>query len=238
MRDRFAKRFAALLVKPGHGWQVPRGRDRGRIVAQSGNTRKIEHRGADEALPVEATPEQKTQPGKAFASSAIYLLRTTQINTLTLSQMADQKANIMIGATFVVFSLSVTRLMGETITLAGLCLAATAFLSSLCAMIAVMPRVGAPPTPVKHPNLLFFGHFGKLDQQEWMDQLFDKLEQDDTVFETMMTDIYQNGKVLHERKYRFLAYGYRILLGGLCLTMLIFAWEYFVESGAAAAVAA
>ncbi|NBC88072.1 MAG: hypothetical protein GVX90_00985, partial [Alphaproteobacteria bacterium] len=43
-----------------------------------------------------------------WSENAFHLLRTTQINTLALSQMADQKANIMIGATFVVFSLSVT----------------------------------------------------------------------------------------------------------------------------------
>jgi hypothetical protein len=45
----------------------------------------------------------------------------------------------------------------------------------------------------------------------------------------MMHDIYGNGRVLHRRKYRFLSFGYRIFLGGLLLTMLVFVWEYNAE---------
>ncbi|MEQ8410629.1 MAG: DUF5706 domain-containing protein [Erythrobacter sp.] len=164
-----------------------------------------------------------------WSANAIHLLRTTQINTLTLSQMADQKANIMIGATFVVFSLSVTRLMGETITLATLCLAATAFLSSMCAVIAVMPTFGAPPKQDERFNPLFFGHFATIEEEQWQALLMKRFQCDASVYRTMMHDIYGNGRVLHRRKYRFLAYGYRIFLGGLLLTMLVFAWEYTSE---------
>ncbi|QIQ88295.1 MAG: hypothetical protein G9473_14215 [Erythrobacter sp.] len=148
--------------------------------------------------------------------------------------MADQKANIMIGATFVVFSLSVTRLMGETITFATLCLAATAFFSSLCAVIAVLPTVGVLPRRDEQQNLLFFGHFAVLDEEQWKSRLREELQDDGAVFDTMMHDIYQNGRVLHRRKYRFLAYGYRIFLGGLLLTMIVFAWEYSAEASALA----
>ncbi len=35
------------------------------------------------------------------------MIRTTEIMTLQLGQMADQKANILMGATFVVFTLAV-----------------------------------------------------------------------------------------------------------------------------------
>lgn len=164
-----------------------------------------------------------------WSENAIHLLRTTQINTLALSQMADQKANIMIGATFVVFSLSVTRLMGETITLATICLAATAFLSSLCAVIAVMPTFGAPSEDDARFNPLFFGHFATLKEEQWQDLLIDRFLKDETVYRTMMHDIYGNGRVLHRRKYRFLSFGYRIFLGGLLLTMLVFVWEYNAE---------
>ncbi|MEO0462334.1 MAG: hypothetical protein AAF127_04330 [Pseudomonadota bacterium] len=78
-------------------------------------------------------------PHKSFSSNAIYLARTAQINTLTLSQMADNKASILIGATFVVFSLAVTKLIGAELTWAILALAITAFVASLCAVFAVLP---------------------------------------------------------------------------------------------------
>ncbi|MEE4337452.1 Pycsar system effector family protein [Erythrobacter sp.] len=226
-----------LLVKYGTGWQSDAGCSSGAMHVNQANS--SEKTGGDEESCTESR-QSRSDPGsdhmlvapEQWPASAIHLLRTTQINTLTLSQMADQKANIMIGATFVVFSLSVTRLTGEAITLATLCLAATALLSSLCAVIAVLPTFGAPPRQDEQFNLLFFGHFASLDEEQWKARLMEELGRDSAVFETMMHDIYQNGRVLHRRKYRFLAYGYRIFLGGLLLTMLVFAWEYSSEASA------
>lgn len=164
---------------------------------------------------------------REFSAQAIHLVRTSQINTLTLSQMADQKASILIGATFVVFSLAVTRLLGQELSWSTLALAATAFLSSLCAVMAVVPSLGKPPKDPLAFNPLFFGHFASLETDEWTDQLIEKFETDEAVFRTMLKDIHQNGQVLYRRKYRFLGYAYRTFLGGLAITMAIYTFETF-----------
>ena len=49
------------------------------------------------AAPVESSPSP-------YLPHAVQALRTAQRITLTLSQMADQKASILMGAAFVVFS--------------------------------------------------------------------------------------------------------------------------------------
>lgn len=170
----------------------------------------------------------EAQEIRHFSANAIHLLRTAQINTLTLSQMADQKASILIGATFVVFSLAVTRLLGGELSWSTLCLAATAFLSSLSAVLAVLPAIGKPPTDTDAFNPLFFGHFASVEAEEWSDDLLEKLASDEEVFRVMLKDIHQNGQVLQKRKYRFLTLAYRIFLGGLALTMAIYAVETFV----------
>ncbi len=163
---------------------------------------------------------------REFSAQSIHLVRTAQINTLTLSQMADQKASILIGATFVVFSLAVTRLIGSEINFSTLCLAATAFLSSLFAVIAVLPSLGKPPKDPAALNALFFGHFAAMDESEWTENLLDTFASDELLFRAMLKDIHQNGQVLYKRKYRFLSYAYRIFLGGLAITMAV----YFIES--------
>lgn len=162
-----------------------------------------------------------------FSANAIHLLRTAQINTLTLSQMADQKASILIGATFVVFSLAVTRLIGSELDWSTLCLAATAFLSSLCAVIAVLPTTSRPPKDPEIFNPLFFGHFTSLSTKEWSDTILNKLTTDEDLFRAMLKDIHQNGQVLAKRKYRFLSYAYRSFLGGLAITMAVYTFETF-----------
>ena len=172
-----------------------------------------------------AVQDGSSRPDREFSPQAIHLLRTSQLNTLTLSQMADQKASILIGATFVVFSLAVTRLIGAEISWSTVSLAITAFMSSLCAVIAVLPAMGKPPEEPAYFNPLFFGHFASLETEEWTSRILDQLELDEDLFRAMLKDIHQNGQVLYRRKYRFLTMAYRIFLSGLAVTITI----YFVE---------
>ena len=44
----------------------------------------------------------------------------------------------------------------------------------------------------------------------------------------MLHDIYQNGQVLHRRKYRFLGVAYRIFIVGLVATILSYLTEHVV----------
>lgn len=158
----------------------------------------------------------------AFSSNAIYLARTAQVNTLTLSQMADQKASILIGTTFVVFSLVVTKLMGSELTLPILCLSVTAFISSFCAVFAVLPSSTVSPALDDRSNILFFGNFAGMEEQDWQDMLIRDFQDDEAVLRMMLRDVHQNGQILHRRKYRFLGHAYRVFLGGLAITMFAY----------------
>ena len=164
--------------------------------------------------------------GTQYSPHAIHLMRTAQLNTLQLSQMADQKASILMGATFLVFSISVSRALTGEMPVSLAVLAVFSFLSSLCAVAAVLPSVGGKRHLPARPNTLFFGHFAHLDEDEWAAGLLAELEDDETVFRTMMHDVYQNGQVLYRRKYRFLAYAYRLFIAGLCVTLAVFVLEW------------
>ncbi len=180
-------------------------------------------RSGGEAPEADRAPRRRTP--ERYSNHAIHLMRTTQQNTLKLSQMADQKASILLGATFLVFSLSVSRaLTGEMPISLGI-LAGFSFLSSLCAVMAVLPAVNRPKGKMKLTNLLFFGHFAWLDEQEWTDDLLCRMETDEQVFRTIAHDIYQNGQVLQGKKYRFLALAYKVFMTGLFLTLAVFAFE-------------
>lgn len=181
---------------------------------------------SDEASEKPVGEAEKPLPAN-YSVNAIHLLRTAQINTLTLSQMADQKASILMGATFLVFSLTVSRALVGGLSWSLIILAATAFLSSLCAVMAVLPSVSKPKHGHGPPNKLFFGHFAEYEEEEWMKDLLNQLEDDEALFRTMLRDVYQNGQVLHRRKYRFLGLAYKIFIAGLFLTMAIYLMEVF-----------
>jgi hypothetical protein len=154
------------------------------------------------------------------------MLRTVQTNTLRLSQMADQKASILMGATFLVFTIAVGQAFAGRLPWSLGILAVFAFLSALCAVLAVVPRLGGRLPPGTRRNKLFFGHFHDLEEDAWTAEVLADLHSDEAVFRSMLHDIYQNGQVLQHRKYRFLGYAYRLFVTGLVLTLAAFAVEF------------
>jgi len=172
------------------------------------------------------------QPAISFPPNAVHLVRTNQQITLTLSQMADQKASILMGATFVVFTLAIgqARAGAGALAIPLAILATFSFLSALLAISAVLPRVGkAPPIVYRdgkdHSNILFFGRFSQMEEDEFIDAVKTRLRTEEDIYETMLRDTYQNGIVLARRKYRYLAYAYRLFVVGLTATFIAFAVE-------------
>ncbi|WP_258319777.1 Pycsar system effector family protein [Qipengyuania flava] len=182
---------------------------------------------ADAPADDDAVEESAAEPKRevSYSNHAIHLMRTAQMSTLKLSQMADQKASILLGATFLVFSLSVSRALTGQMPVSLMILASFSFASSLCAVMAVLPKVGRPDGKITNRNLIFFGHYTWMDEDEWTEQLLERLESDRTVFETMAHDMYQNGQVLAGKKYRFLALAYKVFMFGLFVTLAVFAFE-------------
>jgi hypothetical protein len=161
---------------------------------------------------------------KPFPINAIHVLRTAQQINVQLSAMADQKASILMGATFVIFAITVGQAHGSTPPLPLLILGAAAFLAAVCAVLAVLPatRAGRGERPV---NLLFFGSFTELGEEEYLDRLMATLGNDEESYRAMALDMYQNGLVLARKKYRMLGCAYRIFLVGMTVSLIAFIAE-------------
>jgi hypothetical protein len=159
---------------------------------------------------------------------SVHLIRTAQSNTLALSQMADGKANILIGATFVVFSLVITQAFSAEVKWSVICLAVTSFLSAIFAVTAITPPIRPRAVPDEQFNPLFFSHFSLLEEEAWVAGMLEKLRSEEALYRVMLRDLYQNGQVLHRRKYRYLALAYRLFLGGLALTLTVYLIEILV----------
>ncbi|MEZ5710107.1 MAG: DUF5706 domain-containing protein [Blastomonas sp.] len=177
------------------------------------------------APPVAPQPASATAPS-GFSNHAIHLVRTaTQVN-LSLSQMADQKASLLMGATFVVFTISVGQARGGDFSWSLTFLAFFSFISAMCAVFAVLPSIRPPKRSKGEENILFFGNFARMDEAEFSDRILAELHSDETVFRTMLRDVHQNGRVLQYKKYRFLSLAYRLFLVGLTITFVSFILEH------------
>jgi hypothetical protein len=165
--------------------------------------------------------------GPDYPVNAAHLMRTAQLAQLQLSAMADTKASILMGATFVIFTITIGRAQGGSAPIPLLILGGAAFLSAICAILAVLPRVRGGGAGAR-PNLLFFGTFSRMDEDAFVDELLERIKNDDSMYRTMARDIYQGGAVLQNKKYRMLAWAYRLLLLGLVGSCASYVWLYLV----------
>ena len=210
-------------------------RERGAGVALGKRRRAVarrrEHSEGRERM--ETGVKQEVKPPRSFPPNAIHLVRTTQTIHVSLSQMADQKASILMGATFVIFTITIGQSKGgQTAPLPLLILGGFAFIAAVLAVLAILPATHYKAVPAD--NLLFFGSFTQLGEQDYVERVLDQLESDEGIYRTMAHDIYQNGVVLERKKYRYLGYAYRVFLVGLTLSLIAFVTDFAMHSGKAA----
>ncbi|WP_419825922.1 Pycsar system effector family protein [Sphingomonas sp.] len=154
-------------------------------------------------------------------ANAFHMVRTTQQAHYQLSRMADQKASILMGATFVIFTVAVSQSRdGEVAPAPLLILGAFAFATAVLSILAILPKTH--PQRAGEVNLLFFGSFAGLRRDDYIEALLDTMASDEEIYRTMANDIWQNGQVLSRKKYRLLGYAYRVFLVGLTLSFLAF----------------
>ena len=157
------------------------------------------------------------------------LLRTVQQHHVQLSTLADTKASLIITISSIVLTISLSRAGDPALRAALLTLAVACLLALLLAIIAVLPTF-APPAVRRgrvSRNLLFFGHFGPLSEDEFLDEMERVMTSDALLYETALRDIYSLGTYLYRKKYRYLRYAYVALLSGFILATLVEVWVWF-----------
>ena len=146
------------------------------------------------------------------------LLRTVQQHHVQLSLMADTKASILITVSSIVATISLSRSNELSLRPALLTLATACLIALVLAIVAVLPtfkkRKGTR-------NLLFFGHFAEMSEEEYMAAIEQITSSDDLVYEAAVRDIYSLGVYLHRKKYRFLRFAYIALIAGFAIATLV-----------------
>jgi hypothetical protein len=165
------------------------------------------------------------------------LLRTAQQHHVALSSMADTKANIVITMSSIVLTLTMARLNDPDLRTAALILGAFTLLALLLAILAVLPKYQPPKlnpdgSLPAHFNLLFFGHFGQLSRERYLEEVAHALARDGSPYATWAADIYSLGVYLAHYKYRYLRLSYLFFLSGFVLACAEQGWHLLMHTGA------
>lgn len=167
----------------------------------------------------DARPE--LPPAVPRGNSVVYMLRTTQQHHVALSSLADQKASFLLAAAVVLLGIVLTQAMKGQPPAALLVLGGTALVTTVMASMALMPRTSRKKSRAAKPNVLFFGHFTEMEEEEYLTEMRRIFTSDDAVFEAMARDIYQMGNVLRWKKFRYLGLCYTTFVTGVAITGMV-----------------
>jgi predicted metal-dependent HD superfamily phosphohydrolase len=159
------------------------------------------------------------------------MFRTTSHNHILLSDMADNKANILITINSIILSIVVSVLVRKveenmdlvipTIILLTVCLT-----TMVAAILAIRPNTSTgkfarEDIKNKRTNLLFFGNFYGMEIETYEWAMKEMMKDGNYLYGSLIKDIYYLGKVLG-RKYKYLRLAYNIFMFGFVAAILSF----------------
>ena len=128
---------------------------------------------------------------------------------------------MLIGATAVIMTLIFRDANAPAgVGLPLICVAGASFVAAVLAILAVTPFTRPPPNA--NTNLMFFGGFLNLSEDDYQDRMAPILASNGRVQRAMVRDVYQLGQLLGRRKYRLVTYAYRVFLLGLVAGFVLF----------------
>lgn len=172
------------------------------------------------------------------------LFRVTFRNQINLIQIADNKANMIISINSLIISVMVTitgfGVVQDTfeynraeIAVPVTLIILTCLMSVVYAIQAARPHIirnkkGVVEKPAKNTSILFFGTISTKTMDEYMEAMDEMLKSRDQIYNNMIIDIYNQGRVL-KRKYHLLSIAYLIFMYGFVFSVLTFLLIFVVS---------
>ena len=148
-----------------------------------------------------------------------------------LSEMADNKASILMGASFVVFSLSIADVAAGKASFPLLVLTLFSFAATVLGVLTVRPnRLPKFKLDPNNVNIMFFGSYANISREEYIDQVIKILSSEEETYRRLAKDIYDHGCTLRADKYRWLYWSYTLFLVGLVITFGSLLLNLFMNS--------
>lgn len=159
------------------------------------------------------------------------MFRITSTNNQRLSDMADNKSNILITVNSIILSVVIALLLRKLDSNAHLIfptaiLLFTSLTTMVIAILATRPSVPNgkytdEDLKGKKVNLLFFGNFYKMNLESYSSGMKLIMEERDYLYNTLIKDVYSQGVVLG-RKFKLLRLAYNVFMYGLIVSVFAF----------------
>jgi hypothetical protein len=156
------------------------------------------------------------QPGGHFDQ----LLRQTRVHHQQLSILADSKANMLLTVSSLVLTLAIPFLTNDESRLPAIALIVASLITVFLASYATMPKyfqdtTGGVPSEPSGDAVLFFGNFARMPYSEFERNWELLLNSPGLTYQAQIHEIYEIGRYLALRKFRYIRLAYLSFLSGL-----------------------
>ena len=163
-------------------------------------------------------PKLVSPDDPVFPKEVHNLLIAAYAGNITLSGMADNKASILMGASFVVFSISIGDIAEGKASLPLLVLTIFSFIATVFGVLTVrpnkLPRYQGSD-PAEKVNILFFGSYTNASREEYINEMIKVLSSEEETYRRLTEDLYDHGKVLRDDKFSWLYWSFTLFLVGM-----------------------
>ncbi len=185
----------------------------------------------------------KEAPGRGIET----MFRVALRNHITLSDIADTKANILLSVNAIIISMTISTLIPKLDNPSNTYLLVPSVIFIFFTMISIVLSILATRPNVtqgkftkedvaaKKVNLIFFGNFHKMSLTEFEWAMDEMLKDRDYLYGSLTKDLYFLGLVLN-RKYSLLRTTYMVFMIGLIVSVIAFVVAFYLQSSAAHAI--
>ncbi|MBK8516645.1 MAG: HD domain-containing protein [Saprospiraceae bacterium] len=184
--------------------------------------------------------KSKSDDNNRSERSVDTLFRVTLKNHITLSDIADTKANILLSVNAIIISVLISNLVprlsdteNHYLMIPTITFVIFSAISIILSVMATRPNVTAgtftqEDVDNKKVNLLFFGNFHKMKLVDYEAALKVVMDDKDYLYSSMTKDLYFLGQVL-SRKYSLLRLTYTIFIVGIIVSIVSFGLSYYFQ---------
>ena len=172
-----------------------------------------------------------TELGISDSRSAQMMFKTALRNHLDLSNLADNKANIMLSVNALIITVAIPMaasyiqkipyLVYPIATLLATCITSMVFATLATRPIRMTGYTSSEQIEGGESNLFFFGNFYKMNFKTYQDGMQHVITNNENLDNSIMRDLYFLGRSLG-KKYNQLRICYNIFMFGMVFTVLVF----------------
>ena len=153
------------------------------------------------------------------------LFRLLSKNQYTLNTMIDTKSNILISINALILSLILGTVMSQLsndphLIYPIIMILFTNLISITFAVFATRPELIHGDNE-KTKNLMFYGNFQDMEEDEYVSNITNLMNEGDELYKTIAKDTYHLGKTI-DRKFKLLRKSFNIFLIGIILSVIAF----------------